>query len=91
MGAGDFLLTEKYRPHKIEDCVYPEEIKKIFGGYLQSDKIPNLLLSGSSGVGKTTAAKALCDELDRDYMYINASANANIDMLRTDIHHYVYH
>jgi len=69
----DFLWVEKYRPQSVEDCILPEEIKSIFTGFLKQGEIPNLLLAGTAGVGKTTIAKALCQELDVDYMVINGS------------------
>ena len=68
-----FLWVEKYRPHTIEECILPEDTKAIFQGFLEQEEIPNLLLSGSAGVGKTTVAKALCDELGVDSYVINGS------------------
>ena len=68
-----FLWVEKYRPHTIEECILPEDTKAIFQGFLEQGEIPNLLLSGSAGVGKTTVAKALCDELGVDSYVINGS------------------
>ena len=68
-----FLWVEKYRPHTIEECILPEDTKTIFKGFLEQGEIPNLLLSGSAGVGKTTIAKALCDELGADSYVINGS------------------
>jgi len=69
----EFLWVEKYRPHKIEDCILPEQIKKSLKEFVESGKIPNLLLSGPPGIGKTTVAKALCEELGVDYYVINGS------------------
>ena len=69
----DFLLTEKYRPQTIDDCILPEHIKATFREFVEKGEIPNLLLSGSSGVGKTTVAKALCHEIGADYYVINGS------------------
>lgn len=80
-----FLLTEQYRPQTVEECILPKGIKKSFQEFVDRDDIPNLLLSGSSGVGKTTIARALCNELDYQYMLINASEDGNIDVLRTKI------
>ena len=68
-----FLWVEKYRPRTIEECILPEDTKQVFKGFLEQGEIPNLLLSGSAGVGKTTVAKALCDELGVDSYVINGS------------------
>ena len=68
-----FLWVEKYRPTTIEECILPEDTKAVFKGFLEQGEIPNLLLSGSAGVGKTTIAKALCDELGADSYVINGS------------------
>jgi DNA polymerase III delta prime subunit len=69
----DFLWVEKYRPKTIEDCILPESIKKTFKEFLNKGEIPNLLLAGTAGVGKTTVAKALCNELGVDVYVINGS------------------
>ena len=69
----DFLWVEKYRPKTIEDCILPSETKKTFLGFLSKGEVPNLLLSGPAGCGKTTVAKALCEELGADYYVINGS------------------
>lgn len=69
----NFLLCEKYRPKTIEECVLPEDIKKTFKDFVSSGEIPSLLLAGPPGVGKTTIAKALCNELGSDYYVINGS------------------
>ena len=68
-----FLWVEKYRPKTIEDCILPESTKEIFQGFLEQSEIPNLLLAGTAGVGKTTVAKALCETLGTDYLVINGS------------------
>ena len=69
----DFLWVEKYRPETVDDCILPDESKKMFKGFLEQGEIPNLLLSGPAGIGKTTIAKALCKELGADYYVINGS------------------
>ncbi len=69
----DFIWVEKYRPRTIEDCILPENIKKTFSDFLNRGEIPNMLLSGPPGVGKTTVAKALCNQLGVDYYVINGS------------------
>ncbi len=69
----DFIWVEKYRPQTIDDCILPESIKKTFKDFLNAGEIPNMLLSGPPGVGKTTVAKALCHQLGVDYYVINGS------------------
>ena len=69
----DFLWVEKYRPQKVEDCILPTEVKTTFKSFIEQGEIPNLLLSGTAGVGKTTIAKALCKELGVDSYVINGS------------------
>ena len=71
--SSEFLLTEKYRPQVIEDCILPDETKKTFKEFVEKGEIPNLLLAGPPGIGKTTIAKALCNELGADYYVINGS------------------
>jgi len=86
MEPGQFLWVEKYRPQKVEDCVLPEEVKKQFQTFIDKGEVPNLLLSGTAGTGKTTVAKALCNELGCDYIVINGSDEGRqIDTLRTKI------
>jgi DNA polymerase III delta prime subunit len=82
------LWVEKYRPTKVEDCILPESIKSTFQEYVNRKEIPNLLLSGSAGVGKTTIAKALCEEVGCDYIVINGSDESGIDVLRVKIKNY---
>lgn len=71
--TSEFLLVERWRPQKIEDCILPEQTKKSFLEFIKKGEIPNLLLSGPPGIGKTTVAKALCNELGADYYLINGS------------------
>jgi len=71
--ASEFLFVEKYRPRKIDDCILPDDTKKTFKEFVEKGEIPNLLLAGPPGVGKTTIAKALCNELGADYYVINGS------------------
>ena len=73
MSKTDFIWVEKYRPKTIEDCILPENIKKTFSDFLNKGEIPNMLLAGPPGVGKTTVAKALCNELGVDFYVINGS------------------
>jgi DNA polymerase III delta prime subunit len=82
------LWVEKYRPHKIEDCILPESIKSTFQEYVNRKEIPNLLLTGSAGVGKTTIAKALCEEVGCDYLVINGSEATGVDNIRTQVKNY---
>jgi DNA polymerase III delta prime subunit len=79
------LWVEKYRPHRIEDCILPPSLKATFSQYRDKGEIPNMILAGTAGVGKTTVAKALCIETKSPYMIINASESGNIDTLRTTI------
>ena len=81
-----FLWVERYRPKTIEDCILPESIKNTFKEFLSKGEIPNLLLCGTAGTGKTTVARALCEELGADYIIINGSDEGRqIDTLRTKI------
>jgi DNA polymerase III delta prime subunit len=84
----DFLWVEKYRPRKIQDCILSEDLKNTFLEFVKKKEIPNLLLSGSAGVGKTTIAKALCNEVGCDFIVINGSDESGIDVLRTKIKNY---
>ena len=70
---GDFIWVEKYRPKTIDECILPESIKKTFSDFLNKGEIPNMLLAGPPGIGKTTVAKALCNELGVDFYVINGS------------------
>ncbi len=69
----DFLWVEKYRPKSIDQCILPKNVKETFASFVEQGEIPNLLLSGTAGVGKTTIAKALCNELGADFYVINGS------------------
>jgi len=80
-----FLWVEKYRPKTIADTILPEELKATFQQFVDQKNIPNLILSGSAGVGKTTVARAMLEELECDYIVINGSMNGNIDTLRHEI------
>jgi DNA polymerase III delta prime subunit len=82
------LWVEKYRPHKVADCILPETLKSTFQEYVNRKEIPNLLLAGSAGVGKTTVAKALCEEVGCDYIVINGSDESGIDTFRNKIKNY---
>lgn len=84
----EFLWVEKYRPHKISDCVLPERLKKTFQEFVNNKEILNLLAYGPAGSGKTTAIKAMCDEIGSDYMFINGSQENGVDVLRTKITSY---
>ena len=81
----EFLFVEKYRPQTIEDCILPEGLKETFRKIVEKGELPNMMFTGSAGVGKTTVARALCNELDIDYMMINGSEDGNIDTLRGKI------
>ena len=80
-----FLWVEKYRPQKIDDCVLPESLKKTFREYIEQGELPTFLFCGTAGVGKTTVAKALCNEIGAEYLFINGSEESGIDVLRTKI------
>jgi DNA polymerase III delta prime subunit len=88
MHEKEFLWVEKYRPKKVDDCVLTSDLKTAAKKFVENRKIPNLLLSGGPGVGKTTLAKAMLTEIDADYYMINGSMNGNIDTLRHDIQQY---
>lgn len=84
----EFLFVEKYRPKTVEDCILPENLKNTFQEFVNQKNVPNLLLSGSAGCGKTTVAKAMLEQLECDYIVINGSMNGNIDTLRNEIKNY---
>jgi DNA polymerase III delta prime subunit len=81
-----FLWVEEYRPHTLEDCILPVNIKNSFKGFIEQKEIPNLLLCGSAGVGKTTVAKAICDEIGASYIVINGSDEGRfLDTVRNKV------
>lgn len=82
------LWVEKYRPSKIEDCILPDSLKSTFQEFVNRKKIPNLLLSGTAGVGKTTVARAMCEEVGCDYIIINGSDENGVDTIRNKIKNY---
>jgi DNA polymerase III delta prime subunit len=82
------LWTEKFRPQTIEECILPERLKKPFQEYVNQKNIPNLLLHGGAGVGKTTVAKSMCNEIGCDFMVINGSDESGIDTFRVKIKNY---
>lgn len=79
------IWSVEYRPKTIDECILPEALKSVFSGIVEKKSIPNMILHGNAGVGKTTVAKAICAELGLDYMFINASKDGDIDTLRTKI------
>jgi replication factor C small subunit len=84
----EYLWVEKYRPKNVADCILPDRIKKVFQSYVDEGSLPNLMLTGSAGVGKTTVAKAMCEQLGLNHLFINSSEERGIDMLRTKIKGY---
>ena len=83
--SNEFLFVEKYRPQTVEDTILPKGLKSTFAEIVKGGELPNMLFAGTAGVGKTTVAKALCNELDLDYLIINGSEDGNIDTLRGKI------
>ena len=81
----EFLFVEKYRPQTIQECILPNDLKETFQKIVDKGELPNMMFTGSAGVGKTTVAKAMCNELGLDYMLINGSEDGNIDTLRGKI------
>jgi len=84
----EFLWVEKYRPQSVADTILPKHLKETFSKIVESEEIPNLLFTGTAGIGKTTVAKALCNQLGLDYLLINGSEEGNIDTLRNKIKHF---
>lgn len=85
MNEDMILWVEKYRPKTIEECILPEAMKKPFLEYVKKKEIPNMILTGSAGVGKTTVARAMCEEIECDYILINGSDESGIDTLRVKV------
>lgn len=83
--SNEFIWVEKYRPTKINECILPESLKSTFQDYIKGGRIPTFLFAGGAGVGKTTVAKALCNEVGAEYLFINGSEESGIDVLRTKI------
>ena len=81
----NFLWVEKYRPTRIDECILPDDLRNTFKEFVKSKSIPNIILSGTAGVGKTTVAKAMLEEIGATYMMINGSEESGIDVLRTKI------
>ena len=81
----DFLWVEEYRPKTIDDCILPSSLKTLFKSFIDKGELSNLLFSGTPGIGKTTVAKALCEQLNCDWIMINGSEEGGIDVLRDKI------
>lgn len=88
MSVDQILWCERYRPNTVQECILPKELKDVFQKYVDIKEIPNLLLSGNPGTGKTSLAKALCNEVGCDYLFLNASTENGIDVLRNQITNY---
>ena len=81
----DFLWVEKYRPKTVEQTILQKQLKDTFTKIVESGEMPNMLFTGTAGLGKTTVAKAICEQLQLDYIVINGSEEGNIDTLRGKI------
>lgn len=88
MKMDHILWVEKYRPKTVEECILPDRLKIPFKEYVKQGNIPSLMLSGGAGVGKTTIAKAMCNEIGCEYLVINGSDESGIDVFRTKIKQY---
>jgi DNA polymerase III delta prime subunit len=85
MSNDHFLWVEKYRPKTIDECILPESLKETFKKFIEGGELPTFLFCGGAGVGKTTVARALCNEVGAEFMFINGSEENGIDILRTKI------
>lgn len=83
--SDQYLWVEKYRPSTIDECILPKSLKDTFKEFIASGELPNFLFAGSAGTGKTTVAKALCNEVGAEYLFINGSEESGIDILRNKI------
>ena len=83
--SNEYLWVEKYRPKKVVDTILPTKLKETFQKIIDGGELPNMLFTGTAGLGKTTVARAMCNELNCDYILINGSEEGNIDTLRTKI------
>ena len=81
----DFLWVEQYRPKTIDDCILPDSLKTLFKSFIKKGELSNMLFSGTPGIGRTTVAKALCEEMNCDWIMINGSEEGGIDVLRNKI------
>ena len=81
----EFLWVEKYRPKKVSETILPKKLKDVFENIVKEQNLPNMLLTGTAGLGKTTVARAICNELQYDHIVINGSEEGNIDTLRGKI------
>jgi len=81
----EFIWATKYRPRTVDDCILPQKTKDLVKGFISKNEIPHMIFSGGPGMGKTTLAYAIANELESDLMYINASLENGIDVLRTRI------
>lgn len=84
----EFLFSQKYRPQKVSECILPDRLKNVFQEFVNNKTIPNLMLTGTAGVGKTSVALAMCEEMGINYLFINSSEERGIDTLRTKIRGY---
>ena len=84
----EFLWFQKYRPSKVAETILPPNIKDAFQGFVNQDRVPNLILNGQRGIGKTTIAIAMCEEVGADYLFVNASEDSGIDTIRTKIRNF---